>query len=67
MYFLFAGEDFYPDGGMQDFIGTFPTLEAARRSATNPPKDEDGWNLYQVEWYQIAQVVDGKLVEVERG
>ena len=65
MYFLFAGEGFYPRGGVQDLVGTFPTLEAAREAGTNPPKDEDGWNLYQVEWYQIAQLVDGQLVLVE--
>jgi hypothetical protein len=67
MYFLFAGDIYYPTGGMQDYVGTVPTLEAAREAVTNPPKDEDGWNVYQTEWYNIAQVVDGQLVEVEKG
>ena len=60
MYFLFAGETYYPMGGMQDLVGTFPTLESAREAGTGT--DEDGM---QYDWYQIAQLVDGQLVVVE--
>ncbi len=29
-YLLFAGEDYYPSGGMQDYWGTFETIEEAK-------------------------------------
>lgn len=28
-YLLFAGEDYYPSGGMEDFRGTFNTIAEA--------------------------------------
>ena len=29
MILLFAGENFYPSGGWEDYQGTFPTMETA--------------------------------------
>jgi len=29
-YLLFAGEDYYPSGGMQDYWGTFDTIDKAK-------------------------------------
>ena len=59
MYFLFAGESFYPMGGMEDLVGTFPTYQAAREALADL-RDEDGDTMYY-DWYQIATIVDGKL------
>ena len=58
MYFLFAGENFYPCGGMDDLVGSYGSIEEAREAL-----DSDPFRSY--EWYQIATVVDGRLVSVE--
>lgn len=29
MFMLFAGDSYYPAGGWRDFIGVFPSVEAA--------------------------------------
>ena len=34
-YWLFGGEYFYPNGGMEDFIGKFSTLREAKAAVTN--------------------------------
>lgn len=63
MYFLFAGESYYPGGGMEDLVGTFPTLEAAREAFARR-LDRDGEEAH-FDWYQIATIVEGRLVEVD--
>lgn len=43
-YLLFAGNDYYPKGGAEDFTGKFDTLEAA--SASHRPDEfsySGGW------------------------
>lgn len=30
LYWLFAGDDYYPAGGINDFVGTFDTIEEAK-------------------------------------
>jgi hypothetical protein len=64
MYFLFAGETYYPRGGMDDLVGVFPTVEAAVQRGENPEPEEDGYRP-TYDWYHIATMVDGKLVVVE--
>ena len=34
-YLLFAGSDCYPKGGVEDFVGSFDSIEAARDAAPN--------------------------------
>jgi len=60
MYFLFAGENFYPCGGMDDLKGSFASVEDALRYLA-----DGGQSFESYEWYQIATVVDGQLVSVE--
>jgi hypothetical protein len=64
MYFLFAGETYYPRGGMSDLVGTFPTREAARAAAESPVVDKNGY-APRYDWWDIVMVVDGQLVVVE--
>jgi hypothetical protein len=52
MYCLFAGSSYYPEGGMDDFVGQYSTLRAAKTKATKGHYD----------WCEIAIIVDGKLV-----
>lgn len=63
MYFLFAGETYYPRGGMDDLVGVFPTIEEAVQRGENPEPDYDGYRP-TYDWYHIATMVDGKLVVV---
>jgi len=44
-YMLFAGDHYYPSGGMNDFKGTFDTvLEAVMRIG-----DNDWWHVYDIQ------------------
>ena len=63
MYFLFAGENYYPAGGMSDLVGTFDTFEDARAAVESPAVDEDGY-APRYDWYHIARVIDRRLVVV---
>jgi hypothetical protein len=63
MYFLFAGENYYPTGGMDDLVGTFATIEDARKAAEYPTVAGHRY-VPRYDWYHIATVIDGKLVVV---
>lgn len=41
MYIVFAGDHYYPSGGMQDFIGNYATKDEAIAAAA-------GWDWAQV-------------------
>jgi hypothetical protein len=56
-YYLFAGDNYYPCGGMLDYIGKLESKEVAvQKTKENPDFD----------WYNIAAIdLDtGELVEV---
>ncbi len=59
MYFLFAGSDYYPSGGMRDYQGTFATLEEAQQ--LGQAHDELMGNYSRFNWSHVAQVINGKL------
>lgn len=54
MYFLFAGEHYYPNGGISDYVDTFDSLEVAKESL-DPVK---------YSWGEIGILEDGKLKEI---
>lgn len=49
-YLLFAGSDYYPSGGWDDFRGSFKTIEEAKAAAAEIKSY--GSNVY--DWYQIV-------------
>ncbi len=57
-FFLFAGCDYYPQGGMNDFIGSFASMEAAREAAMNclePGNDQcEWWHILDIETHMIT-------------
>lgn len=57
MFHLFAYEEYYPFGGMNDYIGTFNTAEQAfqafQESTKRDPFPERG---------EIVRFIDGRLV-----
>lgn len=58
MYFLFVGDDFYPARAMDDYTGTFDTMELALAHART---------YHEGSWYQIATIRDGQLTVVAEG
>lgn len=53
IYFLFAGDDYYPCGGMEDYIGVFQTIGAALERY-----DRD----QEYEWGHIATMQNNNLI-----
>jgi len=52
-YLTFAGDEYYPHGGMEDYKGVRPTIEGARALAEEAGGD----------WYHIADESTMKIVE----
>lgn len=53
-YLVFAGADYYPSGGWEDYRGEYAGLEQARNTARTSNED----------WYQIVH--DNKVIESGR-
>ena len=52
-YLLFAGEDYYPAGGFDDFVGSYDTMEQAKETS-----------LDNKNWAHIVSIsVDGTIVQ----
>jgi hypothetical protein len=56
-FFLFAGYIYYPMGGVNDLIGTYPTLEEALRATKSKV-------CQGKDWFQIA---DERMTLLEMG
>jgi hypothetical protein len=60
-YFLFAGDRYYPAGGMNDFVGVFiGTLDAAKAEiiALARGNDNDWWQIAALNDYGVPVVLD---------
>lgn len=55
MFLVFAGSNYYPDGGWEDFEGVFPTLEAALGAVTNGRKS-DWWHIVDLSTLKIVRL-----------
>jgi len=53
-YLVFAGRNYYPYGGWEDFKGIFNTIEDAQKSFENESEN------YYNEWAHIVK--DGKII-----
>jgi hypothetical protein len=51
-YAAFSGSNYYPDGGWDDFVGTYDTLEEARMAQR--PNDND--------WQHVVDLETGEKV-----
>lgn len=52
-YLVFVGAEHYPEGGWEDFIGRYPTLEEARAAAA--VEADKGWWWHIVHDYKILE------------
>lgn len=64
LFHLFTFDDYYPSGGMNDYIGSFETLEKAQHEYRTG-KDYNGSFHREYAFYQIATMKDGKMIVVE--
>ncbi len=55
-YILFAGHNYYPGGGMNDYRGTFSTVKEAVDKGT----ERDDWSR-RYDWYQV---IDKNTLEI---
>lgn len=55
MFLLFLGDKYYPNGGWNDFKGSFVTLKEAQESIYN-------WDAF--DWAHIVDSSTGKIVWV---
>lgn len=67
-FFLFAGYDYYPSGGMEDFKGAFATEDEAEKSFETQNAQRSIHSKW--EWHHITNVleyVNSKQKEPEDG
>ena len=56
---LFAGEDYYPSGGMDDLVGLFDSVDEAVIGAIDTAADED---FLGYDWYQVVDLTTFTVV-----
>ena len=56
-YWAFGGADFYPEGGLCDFIGSFDTQQEAVDEIVSSAFD----------WYQLLDSQSGIIVDFQKG
>jgi hypothetical protein len=61
-FLLFAGDQYYPSGGWQDFKKSFDTALEAVRAAAGSTKEVD-LKTRSWEWWQVVDLKTGKMVE----
>lgn len=75
-YLLFAGYNYYPGGGMNDFVEEFSTVEDAKRHAANVSdsygSEYDWWHIYDahtglVYYHEDFDDEDEDLTEEQNG
>jgi hypothetical protein len=58
-YLMFAGQNYYPEGGWFDCRGKFDTLEEAVEAAKETiPGDKQRW-----EWWHVVDAEEGEAVD----
>ena len=55
MFALFAGYSYYPSGGWDDLIDTYPTLAEAQHARNA--------RSHKYDWFHIVDLVKGEVVE----
>lgn len=58
VFFLFVGDQYYPQPGLRDYVGSFESIEAAMADVINHSGD----------WYVVIELQDGReLRQVAEG
>lgn len=63
-FMLFAGENYYPCGGMEDFKGSFDTYEEAEEyvNTKNKGVQMDGWGW---DWAHVYDTETQKVKDIK--
>lgn len=61
-FMLFAGDKYYPTGGMMDFVGYFDTQDEAVAYATTPTGQFNSCP----NWFHIYDTVTGQTYDPDR-
>lgn len=61
MFLIFAGYDYYPRGGWNDFIGSFSTLQEAEEAAKNVMAVSCG-ETFDKDWLHIVSLEMNRIV-----
>lgn len=56
MFHLFAGHNYYPEGGFDDFEGAYPTLDSALHSLNQRTNAAIGHYSDEIQWFQIVRI-----------
>lgn len=63
MFLVFGGEDYYPGGGINDFLGGFKTMEEAYLEASNC----EWWTIHTFHDDEFHLVCEGRDREITGG
>ena len=58
MFILFAGQDYYPGGGWEDFVGMYESLEEAREAFYKSNDD----SVIPYEWGHVVDLKNQVVV-----
>lgn len=67
MFHLFAGQGYYPESGLGDYIGPYETLDEAEAEGKNKTAPRGNFSWGEQDWYSVITESDGRLVEVASG
>lgn len=63
MFALFAGEVYYPQGGWEDLVGVFGSLQEALDRCEQGPLDEDGEEgEFGFDWAHVVDLSSREVV-----
>jgi hypothetical protein len=62
-YLLFAGFNYYPCGGWDDFIGSFDTQEEATKAGVSRKANIERYAGGCADWFQVVDSHTGEKVE----
>ncbi len=62
-YFLFAGDDYYPVGGIYDLVGTYDSVEECMSRLTYPIIIFDDIEIDEYDWYHIYDSQENKIIK----
>lgn len=62
-YLLFAGDHYYPSGGIEDYMGDYDTVEEAEIAGSNkyPKTLYHPLGKFQYDWWQVVDSTDMKM------
>lgn len=67
MFHLFAGNNYYPDSGLGDYVQSFEEEDEAQIVGANLCKPPDDDTYGHLDWWAVISDHGGRLTEVSRG